>query len=80
MFFGSNTTFPQSNSVRAVLEIILVLFLVFVRERLPFMENEVLQSMHPEYGSPSLTQTSVNAKISEVEIKILDHAEYFNTQ
>ena len=37
---------------------------------------EKQQINHPP--SPSLTQTRVNAKISEVEI--LDHAEYFNTQ
>ena len=43
-FFCKNGTFTQSNSLKAVRDF-LVLFLVFVREKVTVDENDVLQTM-----------------------------------
>ena len=47
---------------------------------LPFLSCFAKNNKLTPPPSPSPTQIRVNTKISEVENKILDHAEYFNTQ
>ena len=47
-FFCKNGTFTQSNSLKAVRDF-LVLFLVFVREKVTVDENDVLQTMRLKF-------------------------------
>ena len=72
MFFVQKSTFTQSNSVSAVLEIFLVLFSVFVRTKVTFTENITFADSVSGNRPPDCSNLAKNPK-NDNDVRIFWH-------
>ena len=67
-FFGKNSTFTQTNNLRAVLEILLVLFSLFVRCKVIYDENVSFTEYAPGFQLPDCSKLAKNWKNDNIVI------------